>query len=43
LAITSWQTANAFIISKSVPSTLAQFFILMGAYGLAHIIVELVM
>ncbi|MEZ8880511.1 hypothetical protein AB6E09_15935 [Vibrio lentus] len=43
LAITSWQTADAFIISKGVPSAFAQFFILMGAYGLAHIIVELVM
>lgn len=43
LAITSWQTADAFIISKGAPSTLAPFFILMGAYGLAHIIVELVM
>ncbi len=43
LAITSWRTADAFIISKGVPSTLAPFFILMGAYGLAHIIVELAM
>lgn len=43
LAITSWQTADAFITSKGVPSTLAPFFIWMGAYGLAYIIVELVM
>lgn len=43
LSITNWQTADALIISKGVPSTLAPFFILMGAYGLAHIIVELVM
>ncbi|WP_154139787.1 hypothetical protein [Photobacterium damselae] len=42
LAITSWQAADAFIMSEGVPSTLAPFFILMGAYGLAHIIVGLV-
>ncbi|EOB3570641.1 hypothetical protein ACHELH_003284 [Vibrio vulnificus] len=42
-AITSWQFADAFIISKGVPSTFAPFFILIGAYGLAHIIVGLVM
>ncbi|EGR0307311.1 hypothetical protein NV115_004221 [Vibrio alginolyticus] len=41
LAITNWQAAEAFVISKGVPSAFAQFFILMGAYGAAHIIVEL--
>ncbi|KAE8178090.1 hypothetical protein [Photobacterium carnosum] len=43
LAITSWQTFDAFIISKGVPSTLAPLFILICTSGLAHIIVELVM
>jgi hypothetical protein len=34
LAIINWQAADAFIISKGVPSAFAQFFILMGVYGL---------
>ncbi|NAZ46937.1 hypothetical protein GL178_11935 [Vibrio toranzoniae] len=43
LAITSWQTADAFIISQGVPSTVAPFCIFGGAYGLAYIIVGFVM
>ncbi|WP_157628520.1 hypothetical protein [Vibrio furnissii] len=43
LAITSWQTADAFIISQGVPSTVAPLCIFGGAYGLAYIIVGFVM
>lgn len=43
LAITSWQTADAFIISQGVPSTFAPCFIVGGAFVLAFNIVELVM
>lgn len=43
LAITSWRTTSAIIMSKDIPSTLVALFICIGAYGLAYIIVELVM
>lgn len=43
LAITSWQTADEFIISQGVLSTFAPYFIVGGAFGLAYVIVDLVM
>lgn len=42
LATTSWRTTYAYLISKGVPTTLALLFILIVAYGLSYLIVDLV-
>jgi hypothetical protein len=43
LVITSWKIADAYILSKGVPSTYVPFFIFGAAFLLATIIVEIVM